>query len=112
MTYAMLTHEKPGSIEALAEDGQKAVCAEYLALAEDRRCRGGAQLQPIETATTVRVHGGRTLTTECPDADANEGFGGCSLFEAGDLDEAIELASRIPAARLGGAIEARPSVEL
>jgi hypothetical protein len=111
MKYAMLIHAKPGDVEALAEDEQKAVFAEYMALAEDPRARGGAQLQPIETATTVRVQDGRTLTTDGPYADTKEVFVGYYLFEADNLDEAIELAARIPAARLGGAIEVRPLVE-
>ena len=111
MQYAMLIHEKPGYVEALAEDEQNAVFAEYMALAEDPRARGGAQLQPIETATTVRVQDGQTLTTDGPFADSKEVFGGYYVFEADTLDEAIELAARIPAARLGGAIEVRPLVE-
>ncbi|MGO9974440.1 MAG: YciI family protein [Solirubrobacteraceae bacterium] len=111
MKYAMLIHEKPGNVEALAEDEQKAVFAEYMALAEDARARGGAQLQPIETATTVRVQDGQTLTTDGPHADTKEVFGGYDVFEADNLDEAIVLAARIPAARLGGAIEVRPLVE-
>ena len=111
MKYAMLIHEKPGSVEALAEDEQKDVFAEYMSLAEDPRARGGAQLQPIETATTVRVQDGQTLTTDGPYADTKEAFGGYYVFEADNLDEAIELAARIPAARFGGAIEVRPLVE-
>jgi hypothetical protein len=111
MKYAMLIHEKPGYVDALAEDEQKAVFAEYMALAEDSRARGGAQLQPIETATTVRVQDGQTLTTDGPYSDTKEVFGGYYVFEADNLDEAIELAARIPAARLGGAIEVRPLVE-
>jgi hypothetical protein len=82
-----------------------------MALAEDPRAVGGAQLQPIETATTVRVRDGQTLTTDGPYADTKEVFAGYYVFEAKDLDEAIELASRIPAARLEGAIEVRPVVE-
>ena len=111
MKYAMLIHEKPGYVEALAEDEQKAVFAAYMALAEDPRARGGAQLQPIKTATTVRVQDGQTLTTDGPYADTKEVFGGYYVFEADNLDEAIELAARIPAARLDGAIEVRPLVE-
>ena len=111
MKYAMLIHEKPGYVEALAEGEQESVFAEYMALAEDPRARGGAQLQPIETATTVRVQDGQTLTTDGPYADTKEVFGGYIVFDADNLDEAIELAARIPAARLGGAIEVRPLVE-
>jgi hypothetical protein len=59
----------------------------------------------------VRVQDGRTLTTDGPYADTKEAFGGYYVFEADNLDEAIELATRIPAARLGGAIEVRPLVE-
>jgi len=111
MKYAMLIHVKPGYVEALAEDEQKAVFAGYRALGEDPRARGGAQLQPIETATTVRVQDGRTLTTDGPYANTKEVFAGYYVFEADNLDEAIELAARIPAARHGGAIEVRPLVE-
>ena len=111
MTYAMLIHYKPGYYEALSEDEQKAVFAEYRSLGEDPRARGGAQLQPVETATTVRVQDGRTLTSDGPYADTEEVFGAYFVFEVDNLDEAIELAARIPAARLGGAIEVRPLVE-
>ncbi len=111
MKYAMLINVQPDYADALAEDEQRAVFAEYTALAEDPRARGGAQLQPIETATTVRVQDGRTLTTDGPFADTKEVFLGYYVFEAESLDEAIELAARIPAARLGGAIEVRPLVE-
>jgi hypothetical protein len=69
---------------------------------------GGAALQSPETATTVRVEGGQTLVTDGPFADTKEVFGGFYLIEADDLDQATELAARIPAARFGGAIEIRP----
>jgi hypothetical protein len=111
MQYAMLIHAEPGYTDALSEDEQKAMFAEYGALGEDPRARGGAQLQPIETATTVRVQEGQTLTTDGPYADTKEVFVGYYVFEADNLDEAIELAARIPPARLGGAIEVRPLVE-
>ena len=111
MKYALLIYEKPGSHEALPEAERAAVYGEYFALSDDSRCAGGAQLQPIETATTVRVQDGRALTTDGPFADTKEIFGGYYVFEAGDLDEAIELAARIPAARLGGSVEVRPLVE-
>jgi hypothetical protein len=109
--YALLIYSKPGSHEALSEEEYKSTFAEYMTLAGDSRCIASGQLQPIDTATTVRVQDGRTLTTDGPFADTKEVFGGYYLFEAGNLDEAIELAGRIPAARLGGAIEVRPLVE-
>jgi len=111
MKYAMLIHIKPGQFEAMAEDEQRSVSAEYFALADDPRAQSGAHLQGIETATTVRVQDGQTLTTDGPYADTKEVFAGYYVFEADNLDEAIELAARIPAARLGGAIEVRPVVE-
>jgi hypothetical protein len=111
MKYALLIYSKPGSHESLSEDEYKTVNGEYMALSDDPRCLSGAQLQPIETATTVRVEDGRTLTTDGPFADTKEIFGGYYVFEAGNLDEAIELAARIPAARIGGKVEVRPVVE-
>ncbi|HWE13743.1 MAG TPA: YciI family protein [Solirubrobacteraceae bacterium] len=111
MKYALLIYETPDSYETLTDGERDAVYGEYVALSEDPRCVGGAQLQPVDTATTVRVDGGRTLTTDGPFADTKEVFGGYYVFEAPNLDEAIELAQRVPAARLGGKIEVRPLVE-
>jgi hypothetical protein len=68
-------------------------------------------MQPPETATTVRVQDGKTLTTDGPFVAVKEALGGYLFFEAEDLDAAIELASRIPAARMGGAVEVRPLKE-
>ena len=112
MKYALLIYSKPGSHEALPEDEYKSVLAEYMALSNDPRCESGEQLQPIETATTVRVDNGQTLTTDGPYADTKEVFGGYYVFDADNLDEALEVAARIPAARIGGAVEVRPVVEL
>jgi hypothetical protein len=70
----------------------------------------GVQMASPETATTVRVQDGRTLTTDGPFVDIKEAIGGYLFLEADDLDAAIELAARIPAARMGGAIEVRPLV--
>jgi hypothetical protein len=96
--------------EQLSEPEQEAVTQEYMAISSAPGVTGGARLQPPETATTVRVEDGRTLTTDGPFAETKEALGGYYLFEAEDLDAAIELASRIPAARLGGAVEVRPLV--
>ena len=109
MKYALLIYPKPGSHEALGEDEGKAVSAEYLAFRDDPRCLGGAHLQPLETATTVRAG---SLITDGPFADTKEVLGGYFVFEASDLDEALEVAQRIPAVRLGGAVEVRPLVEI
>ena len=110
MKYALLVYTKPGAADALPEDERNAVYGEYFALTEDPRCVGGAQLQPVETATTVRVQDGRTLTTDGPFAETKEVFGGYYIFDAADIDEALELAARVPAARLGGSVEVRPVV--
>ena len=95
----------------LSEEEQNAVFAEYGAIQNAPGVVGGDQLQPASTVTTVRVQDGQTLTTDGPFAETKEELGGYYLFEADDLDAAIELAARIPAARLGGAVEVRPVVE-
>ena len=113
MQYMLLIHsgDAPEKWDSLSEDEQKAIMGEYLAINESPGVTGGNQLQAAETATTVRVQDGRTLTTDGPFPETKEALGGYYLFEADDLDAAIELASRIPAARLGGAVEVRPVVE-
>ena len=84
---------------------------EYLAIRQSPGVVGGEQLQPVETATTVRVQNGETLLTDGPFVDAKEHVGGFILVEVDDLDAALELAARVPAARMGGAVEVRPLVE-
>ncbi|MGA2929260.1 MAG: YciI family protein [Solirubrobacteraceae bacterium] len=111
MKYAMLIYYEPGHTDALSEVEFKAMLGEYTALRDDPRYIASAELQPIETATTVRVQDGRTLLTDGPYANTKEVFGGYYVFEADSVDDAIVLAARIPAARLGGAIEVRPLVE-
>jgi hypothetical protein len=110
MQYALLIYAEPGYVEALPDADRDAVYAEYLAFVDDARFVGGALLQPAETATCVRVVGGRTLMTDGPFADTKEVLGSFALVEAANLDEAIELAARTPAARLGGVVEVRPVV--
>jgi hypothetical protein len=112
MKYALLIYPKLGSEEALGEDGYKSVSAEYLALREDSRVIGGAHLQPRETATTVRYGACEYLITDGPYADTKEVLQGYYVFDASDLDEALEFAQRIPAVRLGGAVEVRPLFEI
>ena len=97
--------------EELAEGERQAIVEEYLALGRSPEVIGGEQLQPIETATTVRVEDGETLLTDGPFVDAKEHLGGFCLVEADDLDAALEIAARIHAARMGGAVEVRPLVE-
>lgn len=111
MKYALLIYTPAGSFDELDEEEQRAISAEYYALRDEPSCIGGGQLQPIETATTVRVSDGRALTTDGPFADTKEVFGGYYLFDLDDLDAAIEMAARVPAARMGGSVEIRALVE-
>jgi hypothetical protein len=116
--YMLLIHQgtAPTPYEAdewerLSDDERNAVYAAYKAINETPGVSPGLQLQPPETATTVRVQDGKTLTTDGPFATTKEALGGYLVFEADDLDAAIELAARIPAAGMGGAVEVRPIVE-
>jgi hypothetical protein len=113
MTYLVQIYTAPtaAEYEALSADEQKAITDEYVALMQTPGVLGGHGLQGPETATTVRVQNGSTLTTDGPFAEAKEVIGGYYLLQADDLDAAIEFAARIPAARLGGAIEVRPVME-
>jgi hypothetical protein len=111
MQYMLLIYTNgSGEWDNLSEDEQNAVSQEYFAIASAPGVTGGDQLQPAGTATTVRVKDGRTLTTDGPFAETKEELGGYYLMEADDIDSALEIAARIPAARLGGAIEVRPVV--
>jgi hypothetical protein len=117
MKYMLLIHQGttplPGSEawDQLSDEEKGAVYADYKALNETPGVAPGQQLAPPETATTVRVADGQTLTTDGPFVEIKEAIGGYLHLEADDLDAAIEVASRIPAARMGGAIEVRPLVE-
>ena len=117
MKYMLLIHQGttplPGTDEwnALSQEQQGAVYAAYQAVNQTPGMTPGERMDGPETATTVRVQDGRTLTTDGPFVAVKEALGGYCFLEADDLDAAIELASRIPAARLGGAIEVRPIVE-
>jgi hypothetical protein len=118
MKYMLLIHQgdaptprSPDEWATLSEDEQKAVYADYQAINQTPGVTPGTELAPPEAATTVRVEDGKTLTTDGPFVELKEAIGGYLMFEADDLDAAIELAARIPAARHGGAIEVRPLVE-
>jgi hypothetical protein len=105
------TPRDPEAWARLPEQEQNRVYADYQAINQTPGVTPGLQLQGPEAATTVRVENGQTLTTDGPFVTVKEALGGWLVYEAGDLDAAIELAARIPAARLGGAIEVRPIVE-
>src|SRR5437660_4873848 len=118
MKYMLLIHQgdtptpfDPEAWGRLSEEEQKQIYADYQAINQPPGVTPGTGLQLPETATTVRVQDGRTLTTDGPFAETKEALGGWLTYEADDLDAAIELASRIPAARMGGAVEIRPVAE-
>ena len=111
MKYALLIYTQPGPYESVSEAEGAAIHQEYMALSDEPGCLGGAQLQPVETATTVRFADGETLVTDGPFAETKEALGGYYLIEARDLDEAIDAAARIPGARRGS-IEVRPILQL
>ncbi len=118
MKYLLLIHQgttpTPADPEAwnrLSDDEKNGVYASYQAVNATPGVTPGPYMQPPETATTVRVENDRTLTTDGPFVEIKEAVGGYLIYEADDLDAAIELAAKIPAARMGGAIEVRPLVE-
>jgi hypothetical protein len=118
MKYMLLIHQgsaptprSPEDWARLSEEEQQAVYADYQAINQTAGVTPGVELADPGTATTVRVEDGRTLTTDGPFVEVKEAIGGFMFFEADDLDAAIELAAKVPAARLGGAVEVRPVVE-
>jgi hypothetical protein len=117
MKYMLLIHLRdtplPGTPEwdQLPQSEQQAVYADYGAINQTPGVTQGHQMQGPESATTVRVKDGKTLTTDGPFVEMKEAIGGYLFYDADDLDRAIELAARIPPARLGGSIEIRPLAE-
>ena len=118
MKYMLLIHQgdvptpyDPEAWGRLSEKEQGEVASAYQAVSGTPGVSPGLQLQPAESATTVRVADGQTLTTDGPFVAIKEALGGHLVYEADDLDAAIELASRVPAARMGGAVEVRPVAE-
>lgn len=110
MHYALMIHQTPGFVESLDEQRTSEILAQFLTLRQDPRVLASGRLQGPETATTLRAEDGRTLISDGPFADAKEAFAGIVLIEAADLDEAIELAERIPVLRDGATVEVRPLV--
>jgi hypothetical protein len=107
MQYAILIYRDPAAFEGLSEEEKQETTRQYAALTAESGVQGGAGLEEIDTATTVRVQDGQMLVTDGPFADTKEILAGFYLYEADTLDRALEFAARIPAAR-GGSIEVRP----
>ena len=111
MQYLLMIYRNEAEMHAMsATEGQK-MMAEFEAftksIIQSGNFKAGDRLQPVTTATTVRIRDGKVLTTDGPFAETREQLGGYYLVEAKDLDEAIGIAARIPAARVGS-IEVRP----
>jgi hypothetical protein len=112
--YMLLIHQGttplPGTPEwdALSPEEQGAVYAAYGEINSTPGVTPGERMAGPETATTVRVQDGRTLTTDGPFAEVKEAVGGYLFLEADDLDAAIDVAAKVPAARMGGGVEVRP----
>lgn len=113
MKYALLIYSNDAreTFDRLPDDEQRAIVGEYLAIQQSPGVYGGEQLQASDSATTVRVENGQALVTDGPFPEMKEFFGGFYLLKANDLDAALEVAARIPAAQMGGAVEVRPIVE-
>src|SRR5438270_2118623 len=118
MKYMMLIYQgdtpnprDPDSWAALSQEEQQSVYAGYQAINSTPGVTPGEWMDEPDTATTVRLDNGQTLTTDGPFATVKEALGGYFVFEADDLDAAIEMAARVPAARFGGAVEVRPLME-
>jgi hypothetical protein len=104
------TPRDPEAWARLSEDEQQAIYRDYQAINQVSGVAPGEYMDDPAVATTVRVADGQTLVTDGPFVEMKEALGGYLFFEAEDLDQAIELAARIPAARHGGAVEIRPLV--
>jgi hypothetical protein len=105
------TPHSPEDWARLSEEEQQAVYRDYQAVSQTPGVTPGQGLAHPDTATTVRIDNGAALVTDGPFVETKEALGGYLFLEADDLDAAIELAGRIPAARLGGAVEVRPIQE-
>ena len=111
MQYLLLIYNNESDFAAMPEDEKQALFKDYhsftAGIRESGHYLGGNPLQPVATATTVRVRDGQPMTTDGPFAETREQLGGYYLIEAGDLDQATGIAARIPGARTGS-VEVRP----
>lgn len=114
MKYLCLIYDEEKTLGAMPKSESDAFMGEYFAFTEGIRKSGhyigGEALQPVQTATTVRIRNGKVSTTDGPFAETKEQLGGFYLINAKDLDDAIQVASKIPSARVGS-VEVRPVVE-
>lgn len=115
MKYMLLIYEAERNWTAMPPAESAAIHGEYMAFTHDLKASGqfkaGDALQSVHTATTVRVRDGKVTTTDGPFAETREQLGGFYIVDAKDLDEAVKMAQRIPAVRVGS-IEIRPVMEI
>jgi len=114
MRYMLLIYDRESEWPKMSEADQQAMMGEYFAFTDSIQKSGnyiaGDALQPVATATTLRVREGKALTTDGPFAETREQLGGYYLVKAENLDQALAIAARIPSAR-SGSIEIRPVME-
>ena len=112
MKYAILLFDNPDNWRDVSEEQLQSMRAEYMAVTAEPETFGGAQLQPQETAKTLRMQNGDVLITDGPFAETKEVISGLYLVDADSEERALELAQRIPTlSQMGGVIEVRPLVE-
>ena len=115
MQYILLIYENEAEAKARPQEETQRIYGEYMAftgaIKQSGQLRAGEPLEPSSTATSVRVKGGKTLRSDGPFAETREQLGGFYIVEAKDLDEAVGIAARIPAAKTG-VVEVRPIMKL
>jgi hypothetical protein len=113
--YILLIYQDEAEYARRSDVQNGKMFQEYMELTREMRQRdqhrAGERLQPVSTATTVRVRDGKTLTTDGPYAETREQLGGFYIVEAKDLDAAVAIAAKLPGARVG-AIEVRPIAQM
>jgi hypothetical protein len=116
MRYMLLIYGDETRAQTMSDTDRKTIFSEYREFTNSIQASGAYQagdpLQPVGTATTVRMKNGKTVTTDGPFAETKEQLGGYYIVDAKNLDEAVAIAARIPSVRLGGSIEVRPIMEL
>jgi hypothetical protein len=105
------TPDDPDAWGRLSDDEQQAIYRDYQTIQQSPGFMPGVPMAAADMATTVRVENGQALTTDGPFVELKEAIGGLFTIDVDDLDAAIEIAARVPAARLGGAVEIRPHRE-
>ena len=107
MQYLALIHTDENGWESLSDDERQEFSKRYMEFSQQEAVVGGAELQSVKTATTVRVRDGDALVTDGPYAEVKEALGGFFILEADSIDDACQVAARIPGAA-HGAVEVRP----